>query len=275
MLVTSGGGYALKVPDPDLDATRFHDAVTAANHEVAPVQVLGEGHDIPVDRLSRALDSLDEALGWWRGTPYLELADVPAAAAERGRLERLRLMAHEDRALTGLALGRHATVAADLEVLTADHPLHERLWALRAVALARSGRQADALDTLRQVRTLLADELGIEPGAELRAVQAAVLRQDLSVSTGSALHTRMPRSDRWWTRRRGPCSVATTPCPHSPHCWTRRSPEPLASPPWSAHPGIGKSRLVDELAQLAQSAGVDGWSAAARRTTALHPCGPV
>ena len=257
MLVTSGGGYALKVPDADLDATRFHDVVTAANHEVAPVQVLGEGHDIPVDRLSHVLDSLDEALAWWRGTPYLELADAPAAAAERSRLERLRLMAQEDRALTGLALGRHATVAADLEVLTTDHPMHERLWAIRAVALARSGRQADALDTLRQVRTLLADELGIEPGAELRAVQAAVLRQDLSVSPRPAIHTRTasvrPLGDAapWPLLGRDDALSALTSLLDEAIAGAPRFTTVVGDP------GIGKSRLVDELAQLAQIAGVD------------------
>ena len=72
-------------------------------------------------------------------------------------------------------------MAAELESLTTTYPLRERLWALRALALTRSGRQADALDVLRQVRTLLADELGLEPGAELRDMQAAVLRQDPSL----------------------------------------------------------------------------------------------
>ena len=98
-------------------------------------------------------------------------------AAERSRLQELRLLAHEDRAVLGLLLGRHAPVAAELESLTRQHPLRERLWALRAVALAGSGRQAEATAVLGEVRALLDVELGLEPGAELRAVQTAVLRQ--------------------------------------------------------------------------------------------------
>ena len=79
--------------------------------------------------------------------------------------------------MLGLLLGRHAPVAAELESLTRQHPLRERLWALRAVALAGSGRQAEATTVLGEVRALLDVELGLEPGAELRAVQTAVLRQ--------------------------------------------------------------------------------------------------
>ena len=98
--------------------------------------------------------------------------------AERARLEELRLVALEDRAVAELALGHHRTIAAELEAMTGAHPLRERLWGLRALALTRSGRQADALDVLRQVREVLADELGLEPGGELRDLQTAVLQQD-------------------------------------------------------------------------------------------------
>ena len=87
-------------------------------------------------------------------------------------------MALEDRAVAALALGDHATVAVELEALTARYPLRERLWGLRALALARAGRQADALEALATVRTVLDEELGLEPGTELRSLQTAVLRQD-------------------------------------------------------------------------------------------------
>ena len=88
------------------------------------------------------------------------------------------MIALEDRAVAALGLGRHAMVAGELEVLTSTYPLRERLWGLRALALTRAGRQADALEVLREVRELLAEELGLEPGAELRSLQTAVLRQD-------------------------------------------------------------------------------------------------
>ena len=87
-------------------------------------------------------------------------------------------MALEDRAGALLALGQHATTAAQLESLTAAHPLRERLWGLRALALVRAGRQADALEVLRQVREVLGEELGLDPGAELQDLQTLVLRQD-------------------------------------------------------------------------------------------------
>lgn len=176
VLVTVAPGYALRVPDESVDVHRFEQAVTDTHRRLQPV---GWGRS-PLDRgeLTAELAALDEALGLWRGTPYAELGDADAAVAERARLEELRLVALEDRAVAGLALGQHATVAAEMEALTAAHPLRERLWALHALALTRSGRQADALEVLRKVREVLDEELGLEPSAELRDLQTAVLRQD-------------------------------------------------------------------------------------------------
>ena len=128
--------------------------------------------------LRAAMASLDEALGLWRGTPYVELEEAPAAVAERARLEELRTVALEDRAVAALALGEHAMVAAELESLTARYPLRERLWGLRALALARAGGRPTRSRRWRQVRTVLDEELGLEPGAELRSLQTAVLRQE-------------------------------------------------------------------------------------------------
>src|SRR5262249_61108998 len=78
-----------------------------------------------------------------------------------------------------LAVGGGAEVAGELEILVAEHPVRERLWCLLVLALYRSGRQADALAAYRRARTMLADELGIEPGEELRRLEQAVLRQDV------------------------------------------------------------------------------------------------
>ena len=155
-------------------------------------QRLGSGMTAEPDaaELEQLFTSLNKGLSLWRGLPYTELEDAPAAQAERARLEELRAIALEDRAVAALGLGRHAMVAGELEVLTATYPLRERLWGLRALALTRSGRQADALEVLRQVRDLLADELGLEPGAELRALQTAVLRQDPSLEWTAARTTR-------------------------------------------------------------------------------------
>ena len=177
VLVTQQTGYALMIPDDALDAARFEAVVGAARQRLGA----GINAELDADELERLFASLNDGLSLWRGLPYTELEDAPAAQAERARLEELRAIALEDRAVAALGLGRHAMVAGELEVLTSTYPLRERLWGLRALALTRSGRQADALEVLRQVRELLAEELGLEPGAELRSLQTAVLRQDPSL----------------------------------------------------------------------------------------------
>jgi DNA-binding SARP family transcriptional activator len=259
VLVTEAPGYALRVEDDRLDAARFDALIGRAHRELGPINQLGERGDLSVDDLERVLADLDDALALWRGQPYLELEDAPAAVAERARLEELRLLALEDRAVAGLTLGRHAVVSGELEALTASNPLRERLWGLRAVALVRSGRQADALDVLQRVRTVLADELGLEPGPELRALQTAVLRQDpelewrpapVSASDGDGAVTNRDR--------------AAAPWPMMGRDDDLRSLEALlrsadARVPSCAsivgEPGIGKSRLAAELAESARVAG--------------------
>ena len=94
------------------------------------------------------------------------------------RLETLRLQVVEDRIDAELALGRHAAVCPELEQLVAEHPLRERLRGQLMVALYRCGRQADALETYRAGRSLLVEELAVEPGPQLRKLQLAVLEQD-------------------------------------------------------------------------------------------------
>ncbi|HET6560601.1 MAG TPA: BTAD domain-containing putative transcriptional regulator [Marmoricola sp.] len=176
VLVTVAPGYALRLPPAASDASRFEQVVTS-EHRLLTMPLLGPS-PLSASVLHRSVERLDAALGLWRGEPYAELEDAPSAVAERAHLEELRLVALEDRAVARLALGDHATTAAELEAMTKAHPLRERLWALRAVALVRSGRQADALDVLRQVREVLDEELGLDPGAELRDLQTRVLRQD-------------------------------------------------------------------------------------------------
>ena len=198
LLVTEQPGYALRLPEEDLDSAAFESAVASAHTTVAPLaDALCRGRALPpgspdAGGLEVLHESLGESLGLWRGVPYADLGEAPAAEAERGRLEELRLLAGEDRAALGILLGLHATVAAELDALTRQHPLRERAWALRALALAGSGRQADALAVLRQVRDVLDEELGLEPGPELRAVQSAVLRQETSAAVPEAAPVRAP-----------------------------------------------------------------------------------
>ena len=160
-----GAGYGLR--PGRLDATEFEQLIeTARAHRESR-------------RHEEALTSLDEALALWRG-PALAGVDVgDAAVIERDRLEDLRVAAVEDRAESMLALGRSLDLA-ELERLVTEHPLRERLRGLLMLGLYRGGRQAEALDAYAGIRQAL-DELGLEPGAELRALQGAVLRQDTTL----------------------------------------------------------------------------------------------
>lgn len=289
LLVTEQPGYALRVPDDDLDTVVFEAAVSSAHTRVAPLaDALCRGRALPpgspdAGGLTVLHDSLGQALGLWRGVPFAELGDVPAAAAERARLEELRVLASEDRAAVGILLGLHATVAAELDALTRVHRLRERAWALRALALAGSGRQADALAALREVREVLDEELGLEPGPELRAVQTAVLRQEEMASAAPAPAGEVPAGPTT-TRPAGveAAGIETgglethAPLPF-PALWpwalAGREEELAAltglvdqavaatgsSPAFVAltgEPGIGKSRLAIELATYAAARGV-------------------
>jgi len=263
VLVTVSPGYALRLGQGALDTERFEQAV-AEQHRL--VQLLS-GDGPPVlsgDELAQCVTRLDEALALWRGTPYVELDDAPAAVAERTRLEELRLVALEDRAVADLALGHHSTVAAELEAMTAAHPLRERLWSLRALALTRSGRQADALQVLREIRDVLDEELGIEPSARLRDLQTAVLRQDPALDwvapprqPGAPVVPRRPRpvapspgtGPEWPMVGRDDDLVALR------DAWERARGGSATFVVLTGEPGIGKSRLAAELVGLARSEG--------------------
>ncbi|MFI6014208.1 BTAD domain-containing putative transcriptional regulator [Streptomyces sp. NPDC051243] len=161
LLVTDGPGYALRASTDAVDAWRFEQTVAAA------------GTLPPTEAAVR----LEEALGWWRGPAYAEFADQPWARTDSRRLTELRLHAVELRAEALMSLGRADRAAADLRAHSAEHPWRENAWRLLALALYRTGRQADALDVLRRARTLLAEHLGVDPGPGLRALEADVLRQ--------------------------------------------------------------------------------------------------
>jgi DNA-binding SARP family transcriptional activator/class 3 adenylate cyclase/tetratricopeptide (TPR) repeat protein len=121
---------------------------------------------------------LEQALTVWRGSPLAEFAYEPFAQAEIARLEELRVTCLEQRIERDLADGRHAALVGELEALVREHPLRERLRAQLMLALYRSGRQAEALDAYQAGRALLSDELGLEPGADLKELQRAILEHD-------------------------------------------------------------------------------------------------
>jgi predicted ATPase/DNA-binding SARP family transcriptional activator/Flp pilus assembly protein TadD len=165
-LVTHPPGYQLNIGAEQLDVTRFERLVEAASTD----RTAGDPQ--------AAAAGLRSALSLWRGPALSDVADLAFARADSSRLEEARLTALEDRVDADLACGRHAILTAELDGLVASQPLRERLCALRILALYRCGRQADALHAYQQLRTRLAEELGIDPTPKLRQLQTAILRQD-------------------------------------------------------------------------------------------------
>jgi DNA-binding SARP family transcriptional activator len=162
-LVTERGGYRLEVRPGELDADRFAAAITRARSQADPA--------------ARA-QALSDALAEWRGDPLADLASERFIEQEMGRLTALRLTALEAWAEAHLAAGKHREVLADLDRAVAEHQLSEGLRASLMRALYRAGRQADALRTYQEGRRHLAEELGIDPGAELQLLERQVLAQD-------------------------------------------------------------------------------------------------
>ena len=124
-----------------------------------------------------ALDRLDAALGEWRGDAFAEFAETEWIRPEAVRLEELRLVAAEARIDAQLRVGRHHEVVGEVDALRLDHPLREQFARQAMLALYRSGRQAEALRVAQQFRATLRDDLGLEPSAELRDLEAAVLEE--------------------------------------------------------------------------------------------------
>ncbi|MFC8359598.1 BTAD domain-containing putative transcriptional regulator [Streptomyces griseorubiginosus] len=160
VLVSDATGYAVRVPDEAVDAWRFESAVCRAREATSA-------------RETREL--VEEALGWWRGPAYAEVADAEWALAEVARLDELRLSAQELLIDALVRDGRWSEAVASAEVLTREHPLREEGWRLLATALWGAGRRGDALDALRRSRRILHDELGLAPGPALVELERAIL----------------------------------------------------------------------------------------------------
>src|SRR4051812_43071051 len=168
-LQTHGHAYALLVDDDEVDVERFEWLVREGDDAIAD------------DRLADAAARLRDALALWRGPALADVAYDTFALPEIARLEEARTAVLERRIDADLALGRHADVVAELDALVAQHPLRERLRGQRMLALYRCGRQAEALEAFREARRTLSEEVGVEPGAELRGLHEAILRQDVAL----------------------------------------------------------------------------------------------
>ena len=173
-LLAQAAGYVLRVPPDKLDVHRFKTLLERGRRELASAEA------------ERASATLRDALALWRGPPLADLALEPFAQTEIARLEELRLTALEARIEADLLLGGQDSLVAELETLVAAHPFREGLRAQLMLALYRSGRQAEALQTYRRARRTFSEELGIEPGRRLQELEGAILRQDSSLDAPSA-----------------------------------------------------------------------------------------
>ena len=166
LLTTVGRAYRIEVPDGRFDVSVFEEQVTACVE-----QHRAGDHEA-------AVSTADAALALWRGQAWQDLREVPVLEPDAARLEELRLDLSADRAAAQLALGRHRDQVPELEGLVRTHPLREDLRGHLMLALHRSGRQAQALEVYAAGRASLADETGLDPGAALRDLHAAILGDD-------------------------------------------------------------------------------------------------
>ena len=165
-LGTHRSGYRLELDPAELDAWVFERELERGRKRLA---------DGDLDDAARVLRG---ALDLWRGPALADVRYAEFAAHHAARLDELRLEALEECFEADIARGRHDDVLADLEALTLEQPLRERLWEQLMLARYRCGRQADALDAFQTARRRLVDELGIEPGSRLRTLHRAMLQQD-------------------------------------------------------------------------------------------------
>jgi DNA-binding SARP family transcriptional activator len=232
-IVTRKPGYALRADPSEIDLARFESFLDEAAGAEPRAAAAG----------------LREALALWRGAPLADLAYEPFAQATLARLDELRLTALERRLDADLALGRHADVVGELEMLRAEQPLRERVHGQLMLALYRCGRQAEALEAYRAARLALVDELGVEPGRALRELHQAILEQDTALDLGRTDGEPVPvRAGAPFVGRQRELAELDAALEQS---LGGHGGVVLVS----GEPGIGKSRLMDELAARARARG--------------------
>jgi predicted ATPase/DNA-binding SARP family transcriptional activator len=234
-IVGSPDGYALC--NALVDATHFEELL-------AETRALLRGGD-----LSAAADAVRSALALWRGPALQGLTSTTWLSDEARRLEALHVDALEEDFEVRLALGEHRELIPGLHSALADNPLRERLWGQLMLALYRSGRQADALETFREARRALIDQLGLEPGPELRRLEKAILRHDPAIAAVPADRKRrgnLPAVSTSFVGRDDEL-VQVAALLHEHRLVTLTGP-----------PGVGKSRLAVQTARSLEHDFPDG-----------------
>src|SRR5580700_8217671 len=247
LLVTRAPGYLLRLAPGDTDAQVFESLVREGRRAYAA----GDPE--------RAAAQLAEALALWHGSP---LADVPATTlveTEAERLTDLRLDAAELRITAELACGSHAQVIPELRRLLADHSLRENLWLLLMRALDGAGRHAEALEAYGQARGVLAEELGVDPGAELRQYYAELLAKDDALTRDAG--------DAPGSISAGTVAASSRPAPSAPAPAGSPLPRSVPAPaqlPMDVADFTGRDDQVKHLCDLLSAAGADDDSGAVR-----------
>ena len=234
-IVTRPPGYVLHVEDQQFDLRRFERLAAEGRRALSSGDVA----------TGRAM--LRDALALWRGAPLSDFVYEPFAQAEAARLKELRVATIEDRIEADLRAGQAAELVSELQALSAREPLRERLRGQLMLALYRSGRQADALDVYRDARTTLVEELGLEPGPELKKLERAILTHDPALERpGMAQTARAPGVFV------GRGTELRTVLEALADAHDGRGGVLLLS----GEPGIGKTRLADEVAAHARDQGI-------------------
>jgi DNA-binding SARP family transcriptional activator len=251
LLQTHGRGYRLALAPGQVDVDEFE-------------RLAGEGRRALSDGdPASAAGRLREALGLWSGPALADFAYEAFAQAEIARLEEARLGALEDRIDADLVLGDHGEVVAALEPLIAEHPYRERLRAQLMLALYRCDRQADALQAYQNARRTLVEELGIEPGERLCELEGAILAHDPTLAWTPIAMGRERSSESGEFRPRadtGPTAGSFVGRERELAEFLGGFERALTHRPSlfliAGEPGIGKSRLADEVTTLARARGM-------------------
>ena len=225
-IITRGRGYELRIDEDGIDARRFRRLLATAG-------------------VGSANGELRGALELWRGDPLADVASEPFAAAAIRELEALRLDALEQLAEDDVVEGRVREALRRIDELVSSDPLREHAYALRMRALYRAGRQSEALGAFRSARETLLEQLGVEPGSELRRLQAAILRQDPDLEP---LRPTRPLPQQLVVRGVPPLSGRDAALAALMAIWQRARAGHGAVVGVTGATGMGKTRLAAELA---------------------------